>query len=227
MDLIREYEIDVFAAQELGHENAEAISSELPHGCLEPSAEWLGMGIALRNPGAYERIPLHFRDARRVVLQPEDWGGLERSVDLVNVHFQAPHAINPFPAGLVRWRQVRGLERFLDGNPSDTRAVVGDYNATPQWPLYRRLARRFSDGAVRAAQAEGGSVGATWGPWCGSPRLLRIDHAMVRGLHVESFQVVAIPGSDHSGLLFDLAPETVRRGAAGVADPPSPVENER
>lgn len=206
IDLIRKYEIDVFAAQELGFENAEAISSELPFGCLEPGDAYQGMGIALRRPGFYERVPMHFRDARRVVLHPSDWEGLERPVDLVNVHFHAPHALLPFPSLLVRWRQARDLDRFLVENPSDTRAIVGDYNATPQWPLYRRFARQFSDGAIQAAQREGRTVEPTWGPRPGAPRLLRIDHALVRGLEVDHFQVVAIPGSDHSALVFDCSP---------------------
>lgn len=206
VDLIREYQIDVFIAQELGPENAEAISSELPFGCLEPEGAYQGMGIALRRPGLYERIPVYHRDARRVVLQPADWEGLERPMEFVNVHFHAPHAIWPFPSALVRRRQAQDLERFLDANPSDARAVVGDFNATPHWPLYQRFARRFSDGAIRAAQREGRGVEATWGPGPGSPRLLRIDHAMVRGLDVERFQVIEIPGSDHSGLVFDCAP---------------------
>jgi endonuclease/exonuclease/phosphatase (EEP) superfamily protein YafD len=218
IDLIREYKIDVFAAQELGHENAEAISSELPFGGLEPDDEYQGMGIALRRPGLYERVPMHYRDARRVVLQPSDWEGLEQPVDLVNVHFHAPHAFLPFPSLLVRWRQARDLDRFLAENPSDSRAIVGDYNATPRWPLYQRYARRFSDGAIRSAQREGRVVEPTWGPRPGGPRLLRIDHALVRGMEVENFRVVEIPGSDHSGLVFDCSP-----GAPGGTSVP-PME---
>ena len=200
VDLIREYKIDVFAAQELGPENAEAISSELSFGCLEPDDDFHGMGIALRRPAAYERVPMHFRDARRVVLQPSDWDGLERPLDLVNVHFHAPHALLPFPSLLVRWRQARALDRFLAENPSDTRAIVGDYNATPRWPLYQRYARRFSDGAIHSAQREGRVVEATWGPRPGSPRLLRIDHAMVRGLEVERPSQAGLWGQNPRGM---------------------------
>lgn len=205
--LIRRYDVDVFAAQELGFENAEAISSELAYGTLEPSDDYQGMGIALRRPAAYQQIPLDFRPARHVVLDPSEWEGLARPLDLVNVHFQAPHAMSPFPSFRVRARQAAGLERFFDANPSEARAVVGDYNATPQWPLYRRMVRGFSDAAVGCAQREGRSVEPTWGPTDDAPRLLRIDHALVRGLHVENFRVVTIPGSDHSGLVFDCRPQ--------------------
>lgn len=210
IDLIRRHEVDVFAAQELGFETAEAISSELAFGSLHPSDCFRGMGIALRNPARFSEIPLYYRSARRVVLDPSDWEGLSRPLDLVNVHIHAPHAVRPFPSVLVRHRQVSGLERFFEANPSDARLVVGDYNATPLWSVYRRMARMFSDGAIQSAQREGRPVERTWGPTAESPRLLRIDHAMVRGLEVENFQVVDIPGSDHSGLLFDCTPSVLK-----------------
>lgn len=206
VELIRKYDVDVFAAQELGHDNAEAISSELPFGCLEPDETFLGMGIALRRPAAYERIPIYCRDARRVELLPSEWPGLERAIDLVNVHFQAPHSMEPFPSFSVRKRQMRELEGFFEEAPHDARLVVGDYNATPAWPLYRRMARRFEDGAVQSARKEGRKALPTWGPTPGSRRLIRIDHAMVNGCEVDGFQVVEIPGSDHSGIVFDLSP---------------------
>ena len=206
VSLIREHEVDVFAAQELGFENAEVIASELPHGCLEPHETYHGMGIALRHPGKYERIPLVYRDARRAVLEPEDWPGLDSPIDLVNVHFQAPHALTPFPSGWVRWRQVRGLERFFGEYPAASRAVVGDYNASPLWPLYRRLTRQLRDGALEIAKREGRRAQPTWGPSPESARLLRIDHALVHGLEVERFRVLTIPGSDHSGILMECRP---------------------
>lgn len=209
--LIREHAIDVFAAQELGFENAEAIASELPHGRLEPDPTYHGMGIALRAPAKCERIPLYFRDARRAVLDPGDWPGLAHPIDLLNVHFQAPHSLRPFPPPWVRWRQLRGLERHLGENPARSRAIVGDYNASPIWPLYRRLAGRFQDGALEVARREGRRPEPTWGPKPESRRWLRIDHAFVDGLAVERFRVLAIPGSDHSGILFECRPTPVGR----------------
>ena len=212
VDLIRTYEVDVFAAQELGPDCAEAIASELAHGCLEPHSTYQGMGIALRYPGTYERIPLRFRDARRAALDPLDWPGLEAPIDLINVHFQAPHALLPFPSARVRRDQVAGLEAHLDARPHPARLVVGDYNATPAWPLYRRMTKRFEDGAALSARKSGARPAPTWGRRPGSPRRLRIDHALVDGLDVDGFRVVEIPGSDHSGLLFDCSPERLCAG---------------
>ena len=92
IELIRRYEVDVFAAQELGYETAEAISSELPYGSLDPKDCFRGMGIALRRPAEFSQIPLYFRPARRVILDPGEWEGLARPLDLVNVHIHAPHS---------------------------------------------------------------------------------------------------------------------------------------
>ena len=206
-ELIRRHDVDVFAAQEMGFDNAEAIARELPHGVLEPDATYMGMGIATRRHVAYAQIPIDFRPARRAVLDPKDWEGLSRPLDLVNVHFQAPHAMRPFPPSRVRARQAAGLESFFDAVPSDARLMVGDCNAAPGWPLYHRLARRFTDAAVVCARREGRRLERTWGRKPESPRLVRIDHAFVRGIHVERFQVVEIPGSDHSGILFDCRPD--------------------
>ena len=205
--LLRQYEVDVFATQELGFECAEAISEVLPYGCLEPHETFQGMGIAASAPIDYSRIPLEFRPARRAVLDPKHWHGLTRPLALVNVHFQAPHSMSPFPSFRVRAKQASRLEQFFDAEPSDARIVVGDYNAAPGWPLYHRMARRFTDQAVVSARREGREVEPTWGPGGESRRLFRIDQAMGAGVFVENFRVIDLPGSDHSGLLFDCTPE--------------------
>jgi len=64
----------------------------------------------------------------------------------------------------------------------------------------------LTDAAVTVARRRGERPKATWGPWSGSPRLLRIDHAMVGGVTVEGFRVVDIPGSDHDAVVIDITP---------------------
>ena len=204
--LVRVIEPDVVAVQELAPEQAEALRRVLPFGRLEPARDHSGMGIALRWPGTARRLLLPYRPAWVAELPPGEGSSGAEAIEIVNVHIAAPHGL-PFWRALGRRHgQLQGLEAYLDTAPRRRRAVVGDLNATPLWPVYRRLAARFTDAATEAARWNGGHLRATWGPWAGSPRLLRIDHVFVSWLAVHSLRVAPIEGSDHSALVVDLSP---------------------
>jgi endonuclease/exonuclease/phosphatase family metal-dependent hydrolase len=201
---IQELDVDVMAVQELSAGQAGAISEVLPYGKLEPSTDYGGMGIALRHPGSVQRLNLRHRDARVVELVPDEWPDLPDRIELVNVHIQAPHCFPQWRSLARRRDQLRTLMGYLQGVPKPRRAVIGDFNATPIWPVYRSLASHLDDAALRYAEVTGSRPGRTWGPWHGAPRMLRIDHAFLHGLSVEHFEVVEVAGSDHSGILTDL-----------------------
>jgi endonuclease/exonuclease/phosphatase family metal-dependent hydrolase len=227
-ELVAGLEVDVLAVQELSADQAAAIAEVLPYGLLEPHPKYHGMGIALRRPAAVDHIQMSYRNVRRARLGVEDWPELGVEIEVLNVHVAAPHVGPPGSAFPRRRQQLRQLERYLiDGQEqgdsgyggaaegdagSAQRAsrfrqvLVGDLNSTPIWPVYRRLSRLMTDAAVAVAQRRGRPARATWGPWSGSPRLLRIDHGFVRGVEVEEFQVVDLPGSDHSALVLDVVP---------------------
>ena len=120
----------------------------------------------------------------------------------------APHVVKPKLGLPVRRRQIRDFQRYFaqEGRDSsrEARVLVGDFNATPLWPVYRWFASRFTDAASAVGAAQQRPLRATWGPWHGSPRLLRIDHGFVRGLKVKDFQVMAVRDSDHSAVVLDL-----------------------
>jgi endonuclease/exonuclease/phosphatase family metal-dependent hydrolase len=201
---IEALDIDVIAVQELSAAQAGVISELLPHGKLEPTPERDGMGIALRHPGNVEHLPLHARDAQVVQLAPGEWPHLPEVVELVNVHIQAPHCPPVWGSLALRRNQIRALNSYLRGVPRPRRVVIGDFNSTPIWPAYRALGSHLDDAAKLNAGATRRRTARTWGPWYGAPRLLRIDHAFIRGLAVERFDVVEVVGSDHSGILTDL-----------------------
>jgi endonuclease/exonuclease/phosphatase family metal-dependent hydrolase len=202
--LVRELDATVVAVQELGPLQAQQLAELFPHGKLEPTAEGTGLGIALRHPGEVERLALPERDARVARLAARDWPGLARDIEVVNAHLANP--VIGIPAS---WRfrrgQVDGLAAYLSSAEPRPRALVGDLNATPLWPAYRRLAAELDDAAQIAAARRGRSAERTWGPYPGSPRLLRIDHVLVDALDVLDFRVVSIEGSDHSAVVADLA----------------------
>lgn len=202
-EVVEAWAVDVACTQELAPEQAEALARVLPHGCLEPARDHTGMGIALRRPAGLRRLELAGRDAWVAELDPAHWPGLAECLEVISVHIVGPHLLRG-------WRQRRGqlhaLERYLDGAGPRPRLLVGDLNATPLWPVYRRLTRRLHDGPADVARRRGARPQRTWGPTPRSPRLLRIDHALVAGVHVEDAHVVPLPGGDHSALLVDLTP---------------------
>jgi endonuclease/exonuclease/phosphatase (EEP) superfamily protein YafD len=204
-ELVRREDAAVVAVQELGPRLADTLAALLPHGKLEPTPDGMGMGMALSRPATVERLALPHRDARVARLAPEHWPELRERVEVMNVHISAPHTRVP-----RSWRdrrgQVAGLEAYLAAAPGP-RALVGDLNATPAWPAYRRLAALLDDAAALVAAREGCSAARTWGPGPGTPRMLRIDHVLVDALAVLAFRVVPLPGSDHSAVVVDLASE--------------------
>ncbi len=83
--------------------------------------------------------------------------------------------------------------------------MIGDLNATPRWPVYQRLAALFTDAAIAVAQRNGSRLEPTWGwPHRRRQRLLRLDHALTRGIEARDFHVVALKGSDYSAIVVDL-----------------------
>jgi len=171
---------------------------------LAPRDDYDGGGIALARPGEVGRIPLAHRDGFRVTLRPEAWPELTAPLEILGVHIHAPHA--SLGRGLVRRPpQLRDLLRHLEAPAPGGRVVVGDFNATPLWPLYRRMTRRMTDAAVDLARREGRRPERTWGPRPGGSALLRIDHGFVEGVAPERFQVVSVEGSDHRALVLDVS----------------------
>jgi endonuclease/exonuclease/phosphatase family metal-dependent hydrolase len=200
---LRALRVDVAALQEMGPEQAAAVAEVLPHGKLEPGLDHNGMGIALGRPAEVSRLPLRRRDGRVARLEASDWGA-HGPLEIVNVHIQAPHNGMPWTTWSLRRAQVSGLAAYLAEAPCPRRVVVGDFNATPLWPAYRRLVRQVPDETLRHARSRGRRPARTWGPLPGGPCLLRIDHVLAEGVTATHVETVAIEGSDHRGVLVDL-----------------------
>ncbi len=134
-------------------------------------------------------------------LSPEDWRQLRAPIEIVNVHVIAPRAWPYFPRRQTRRDQLAQLLSFLGEAPDMPRAILGDFNASPIWPSYRRLASRLTDAAKVVAQKESGPR-PTWPhlPVLGIRGLIRIDHCFLSGLSAQNARVVPIRGSDHLGL---------------------------
>lgn len=204
-DLMIELEVDVVAVQELGAAQAEALGRRFPHGVLEPADDYNGMGIVARLPLSVRHIAMSYRDARVADLVLRGADDAPVAVELVNVHVEAPHQSPTWRTVSRRRGQWRGLERHLNADPQRPRLVVGDFNSTPLWPFYRRVTTHLRDAALIHAARAGGAVRRTWGPWPGSVRLVRIDHAFVHRLEVLDFQIIDVPNGDHNAVMVDVA----------------------
>lgn len=203
---------DAVVVQELAPAQAEALAEHFPHGRLAPRSDYDGGGIALARPAPVETLPLAERDAYRTVLEPGTWPQLDAPLEILGVHVYAPHAHRG--RGLLRRPpQLRNLLAQLERPaPAAGRILVGDFNATPLWPVYRRVASRMEDAARTVARRERRRPQRTWGLNPGGRAMLRIDHAFVEGVVPERFQVVPVAGSDHRAVVLDVA---VGRSAVG------------
>lgn len=203
--LVARLQVDIAAVQELAPWQAEALAAVLPHGRLEPAEDFHGMGIASRTPISVRRLKLPYRDARVADLTLGGAHGAPAPLELVNIHVQAPHSLQAWSTVRHRRGQWRGLQRHLNANPHRPRVVVGDFNATPLWPFYRRMSMHLRDAALLAPTRNGRRAQRTWGPRPGGPRLLRIDHAFVHRVEVLDFSVVEVVGGDHCAVVVDIA----------------------
>jgi endonuclease/exonuclease/phosphatase (EEP) superfamily protein YafD len=205
---VRRWDVDVFSAVELppavvlAYQRAGA-ESLFPHRALQPRPGYAGTGL-------YSRLPLApapslrgtaFAFAAAQLRAP----GAER-VSLMSVHPLAPTDAE----AAARWRRdLRALPASGSGAP---RLLAGDFNATLDHAELRRLLDR---GYRDAAEQAGVALRPTWpGDRALIPTVVTIDHVLAdRRIRVVSVRTVAIPGSDHRGVLADLLlPDADRDG---------------
>ncbi len=196
--VLNEVAPDVLVVQELEPEAAGVIAAHFPHHALDPCGETMGSGIATRTDAVFARIPLRYRSGWSAVLDPTPWPDLDTPLEIVGVHMANPAAWPWWRSVGHRRYQLAGLLAHCGTNPM-RRVVVGDFNASPAWPLYRRLTSHFTDGALVA-----GSARRTWRFQGRTPPLLRIDHAFGAGVRFRMVRPVTVPGADHLGLVIDL-----------------------
>jgi endonuclease/exonuclease/phosphatase family metal-dependent hydrolase len=194
-------EPDLVATQELGPDAAEVLADRFPHHELRPELDHRGHGIASRLPAGFGEIPLPWR--------PGLWARLEigsRRAVFASVHMR--NAVTPpwWRSVRIRARQLEALFEWVERVVEEDEVFVlaGDMNASPAWPVYRRLAERWDDLVFDFAEESGSRAEPTWGWRPGWPRVLRIDHVFGRGARVVGYRVEAVRGSDHAAVVVDL-----------------------
>jgi endonuclease/exonuclease/phosphatase (EEP) superfamily protein YafD len=203
--LIERYRPDVVSVLELppdvvaGYETA-GISQLLPHQVLEPRPGFTGTGL-------YSRIPLRAAPGpdtdfaiAAASLAPDGAAPLE----IFAVHARAPTT----PSAARTWRDdLRALPATGEGG---MRILAGDFNATLDHHELRRLIGR---GYHDAAEQAGTGLRMTWSTQSWVPPLVAIDHVLAdRRIRVASTKIVALPRSDHHGVLAELVLPDADRG---------------
>jgi endonuclease/exonuclease/phosphatase family metal-dependent hydrolase len=193
---------DILALPELSPPGLEAleaagIAADFPYRSVD--VDWAGVGSAL-----FSRFPLQasgrvpgsaFYQSTGVVMVPGTPGGIQLA---------AIHVDSPRPGRIPRWRQelqqLGGLRQDLPGAASTI--LLGDFNASYDHREFREL---LAAGFTDAAQAAGQGMTPTWPAGSRIPLFVTLDHVLVTpGIGIRSFATVAVPGTDHAGIVAEL-----------------------
>ncbi|MDJ0665075.1 MAG: endonuclease/exonuclease/phosphatase family protein [Acidimicrobiia bacterium] len=195
-EVLRAVQPHVVAVQELSENAAEVLAEWGVSRLLDPRDDTTGMGLATDVEASFDRLEFPYRNPVRATFDGSRWG--MGRVEALSTHLANPISRPWRSSRKLRTAELNALEHLL-GTPAETRIVVGDFNSSPVWPVYRRVSDLATDGAREAGTAQ-----ATWGyfPW--SPAMLRIDHAFIQGARAVETRAVKIAGSDHRGLIVEL-----------------------
>jgi endonuclease/exonuclease/phosphatase (EEP) superfamily protein YafD len=149
IDTIRAQYVDVVCFQELNHNLAQALSSELrdefPYQILEPVDNPTGIGVISRYPirPSGERLPLRWVGGPQVL--ELDWDG--QTVTLVNIHMvpntrMGPRSIIEPP---IRLREAQARELVALAQRRSPIIIAGDANSAPLNEATRILTRELRD----------------------------------------------------------------------------------
>jgi endonuclease/exonuclease/phosphatase family metal-dependent hydrolase len=202
LDLVRRYDVDVLAVQELTPRAekrmlAAGLGDLLPHGHVIPAR----VGSMPSASGAvWSRLPFANTDVvpgsfeQPAVRLPRGSGP---DVEIVAVHTMPP-AVSP--------AQVRSWSADLAALPAPDegvlRVLAGDFNATLDHAALRAV---LAGGYVDAARATGRAGAWTWRPLRAPLPRLTLDHVLVdRRIEVAALAVARVRGSDHRALVADL-----------------------
>ena len=194
--LAREHGVDVLSFQELTPDAVRGLrraglESILPEVVRPSAAGAEGGGLyarrTLKSTGNVGRAG-GFRQPGARMLGPV-------AAELVSVHPVPPTSAEKVGS----WRDaLRSLP--AGGSEGPLRFLLGDFNATLDHAELRRL---LDTGYVDAADVTGAGLSPTW--QAGSWVPLTIDHLLVdERVHVASFEVRDLPGSDHRALIAEV-----------------------
>jgi endonuclease/exonuclease/phosphatase (EEP) superfamily protein YafD len=192
---------DVVVVQEMTPEavaglSAAGLDGVFPHRVIDPQPIAAGIGIWSRYPiagyaavGGYQ-MPMLSAQIRVT--------GVRFDTTVLAVHLAAPW-VQP-----LRWfhgdieKLPSTLRGVADAAGSGAVIVAGDLNATYDMRPFRRL---LDEGYRDAAEQAGAGLTRTYPSRRLRPPVIGIDHVLVHNCDATSARTVAVPGSDHRGLV--------------------------
>lgn len=199
--LVRDHDVAVLALQEFTPAaqialKAAGLDALLPYSSLAAEEDTTGSAL-------YSRFPVTAADARR------NGGGFQQAYGTIQppgakqLIIESAHPLAPFDiTALKDWRDDLDNQPRADPN-GVPRILLGDFNSTLDHQPLRAL---ISHGYRDAADADGGGLAGTWGPYVGHPiPPITIDHVLVdRRIGVRDVQIHGIPRSDHRAIVASL-----------------------
>ncbi len=198
---------DIISVQEVDHRWAEWLSEGLsdayPYHVIEPRTNCYGIAL-------FSRIPLEY--ARVIVSQGAPFIEASLTVDDRRVRLFAVHTTSPGSYGHFLRRNAQLVELAGMIQEQDAPAmVIGDLNTVPWDRAFSRFCRST---ATRTATTTNSRTWPVFGPLA----LIPLDHLLVsEAFMITSMNTVELPGSDHRGLLADVALRTDTRPAGSMA----------
>jgi endonuclease/exonuclease/phosphatase (EEP) superfamily protein YafD len=203
--LIDRVDPDIVFLQEMTAGPADVLASKFECHFLFPSAEFEGRGVATKFDAECGSVEIPWRPGTYAVFELDG-----REVVTGGFHMSNPIQFPWWRSVEERKDQVAAVIEWGRAQHSDALVLAGDFNATPIWPLYKRLVADWDDLPAELAATEGREPDLTWAWRPGWPRMLRIDHVFGRGVRAITSTVEPVQGSDHHALVVDVELNTTR-----------------
>lgn len=199
---VLDVDADVVLLQEVQPQHVQALDEagvpgRYPYALVQPRADQFGAAI-------YSRLPLTDTDGREIggsLLLGADVEVGDQTVRLYVVHTKSPVTRD----GLRRWtEQLEAIDAAIARSLGNAAVVAaGDFNAN----RHHRTFRALTEGPMEEAHdVRGRGHARTWPTGWVFPPLMRLDHVLVSPeVTVLAVSETVIPGSDHLGIVADLA----------------------
>ncbi|MGU3499006.1 endonuclease/exonuclease/phosphatase family protein [Mycobacterium sp. C31M] len=206
VESVRSHDADLLTVIELTGSavtglTAAGLRDVLPYACERPREGGGGAGIYSRHPlRDCEQLPdFVLNNLRAVVDLP----------DAAPAAVYALHPLPPYPEPAFKWvYELKRLRPIFAAEPYPM-LVGADFNSTYDHRQYRELlansARPDAPRLIDAAEHVGAGVVPTFPAGRLVPPVLAIDRILARGFEPLSFDRFDLPGSDHLGVIGDLA----------------------